>query len=600
MNEVPPEEPGPGPSENGRPAAPSRRLTWGALAVTLAVLVYYAAPLWGRFENTPGTGDGGWTWFMLGVDRTSIVEHHQLPFWNPYYCGGAPHFGSPQSGSLSPFSIFSLLFGVPIGHRISYSVAFVAALLCVRAYARTLGLSDFASIVAGAGYAVCGAFAQHFGGGHWCWIPFAFYPLMLRSLHLVLAGRKDHLVWGALPITFTIFHWPIYPMFYALMLVPIYGLYLGLARLGPTRDWRRLGQAMAASLGMVALGVALGAVRLLPVVAYTSAHPRIVKDRDYTWPWELFEMYGLRHTARVFGHQYVWPEFGNYLGLVGLALVFAGAWVVVRRRRALWPVLAGVVTFCVFQLGNLIPLPWWILRHLPVFNHLRVPSRFTIVAGMFMCVLIGVAVDTWASPALTAWRESSRRARRTAVFVSGLALAFLVDAAQFNRLQWIQNFAGPPRKLDHAAEFHQVPGNASLQYLYPPANQGTLNCFEETPIPISPALRTDLPSQEYLQDASLGSVRRVHWSPNRIDLDVNTTRPTTVIVNQNFGPGWRAQGGTLVSEDGLLAARVPAGRSAVTFSYLPPLLIPGLAISLVAALAAAAYVVVVRRRPLRA
>jgi hypothetical protein len=584
-----------GTSADARPREARRRsplLTWVPLAIALAVLAFHVAPLWGRYQNTPGTGDTGFMWFLIETDRAAILEHHQIPLWNPYYCGGAPHFASPQSGTLSPFTIPELLFGIRVGYRLAYTLGLLSALLCLRAYCRTLGLSPMAATVAGAGYSVCGAFAQHMGGGHWVWIPFAFYPLMLRSLHLALDGRREHIVWGAVPLALTVFHWPIYPMFYALIVLPIYAVFVGLSRVGaaPPRDWRRLRTAVLTALAMVALGLALGAVRLVPVALHTSAHPRITKDRDYTWPWELFEMYGLRHTQRVFGHQYVWPEFGNYLGLIGLALMFAGVWIVVRRRRALWPILAGVVTFCIFQLGNLIPLPWWILRHLPVFNHLRVPSRFTIVAGMFMCVLIGVAVDAWAAPALASWRTASRRARCVAVMVSALVVAFLVDASQFNRLQWEQTFSGPPRTLNRAEVFHQTQGNAGLMYLYPPANQGTLNCFEETPIPISPALRGDLPADEFLQDASLGTVRRMRWSPNRIELDVNATQPTTVVVNQNFGPGWRAEGGTLVSEDGLLAARVPAGHSVVTFSYIPPGMLAGLAVSLGAAIAAAAYV----------
>jgi hypothetical protein len=569
-------------------------LRWVPLALALAVLAYHVAPLWGRYESTPGTGDGGFVWFLLNVDRASIVEHHQLPLWNPYYCGGAPHLASPQSGSLSPFSILALLFGTPIGYRLGYTLGLVSALLCLRAYARFLGLSEVASTVAGAGYAMCGAFAQHMGGGHWVWIPFAFYPLMLRSLHLVLAGRREHVVWGALPLAFTIYHWPIYPMFYAMILLPIFAVFIGLDR--GWRDLRRVARAVLAALSMVALAVFLGALRLIPVVEHTSAHPRVVTDRDFTWPWELLEMYGLRHTARVFGHQYVWPEFGNYLGLVGLALMLAGAWVVVRRRRGLLPILAGVVTFCVFQLGNLVPLPWWLLRHLPVFDHLRVPSRFTIVAGMFMCVLIGVAVDEHAAPALAEWRAAGPRARLLAVLTSALALAFLVDAAEFNRQQWNQTFAGPPRSLPRSPEFHQSPGNAGLMYLYPPANQGSLNCFEETPIPISPALRANLLADEYLREPDAGSVRRVRWSPNRIDLEVDLRRPSTVIVNQNFGPGWRVTGGTILSQDGLLAANVPAGRHEVAFRYLPTSVVVGGVVTAVSALAAAVFVVMVRRR----
>jgi len=225
-----------------------------------------------------------------------------------------------------------------------------------------------------------------------------------------------------------------------------------------------------------------------------------------------------------------------------------------------------------------------------------VPSRFTIVAGMFMCVLIGVAVDTWAAPALAHFREASRRARWIGVGVTVAALAFLVDASQFNRQQWEQNFAGPPRTLARAAEFHNAPGNSAIMYVYPPANQGSLNCFEETPIPISSALRANLASEEYLREPDAGTVRRVHWSPNRIELDVTATRPATVIVNQNWNAGWRVTGGTVVERDGLLAATVPAGHQTLVFRFLPTSVLAGAGVTVFAALGAVTLVIYDRRR----
>jgi hypothetical protein len=474
----------------------------------------------------------------------------------------------------------------------------VAALFCLRAYARTLGLSSLASTVAGAGYAVCGAFAQHMGGGHWVWIPFAFYPLMLRSMHLVMAGRWDHVVWGALPLTLTIFHWPVYPMAYALLLLPIYALFLGLSN-GP-RDLRRLRTALLAGGAQIAVGLAMAAIRLLPVAEHVAAHPRKVKDRDYTWPWELIETYGLRHTARGFGrHQYVFPEFGNYIGLIGLALMLWGAYLVFRRRRSLLPVVAGVVTFVLFQLGNLIPLPWWLVKKLPVYENLRVPSRFTIIVGMFMCVLIGVVVDEWATPVLQRWQALGRRQRRTGVVVLILAFAFLVDAVSFNRYLFEATFGTPAPTEPRAAQFHQAPGNRGRMYVYPRANQGSLSCFEETPVPISPNLRANLPADEYLDQPDAGTVQRVSWSPNRIALDVNLKRPATVLVNQNFGPGWRVSGGSLIEAGGLLAVRVEQGRHQVVFRYLPRSVIAGGVISVLSALLAGAFVIVMRRRRAR-
>jgi hypothetical protein len=579
-----------------RPSTPSgspsaRRLL--PLGVALAILGYHVAPLWREITSWARGFDVRYYWFVIEVDRTTISEYGQFPLWNPYYCGGAPQLANPQTGTLSPLTLLILMFGTPLGFRLGYTVGLVAALFALRAYARTLGLDDLGSTVAGAGYAVCGAFAHHLGGGHWGWLGFALYPCILRSLHLALEGRREHLVWGAAALLVIIFHWPIYPMAYAFVTVGAYAVSLGLAR--TAGGGRRLGRAVGTAGAMLVLALALGAVRLLPIAAHVSGHPRKVTDWDFTRPWDLLETYAVRHAERAFpGHQYVFPEYANYFGFVGVALILAGAVIVLRHRRALGPVLASAVLFVLFQLGHIPALPWWLLHKLPVYENLRVPSRFTIVAGLFMCVLIGVAVDRWTAGWTARDGALSARQRWAGALTVVLALAYLVDASSWNRLRWAETIGTAPPADKRAAQFHQAAGDRWMMMTYPRANRGSLACFEETPLDISPRLRANLPADEYLADPSAGQVRRLSWSPNRIVLDVDTKRPATLLVNQNYDPGWRAEGGEIASDGGLLAARVPAGRRTVTFRYLPRSFVIGAAVSLAMAVAAALFVIMTR------
>ena len=48
---------------------------------------------------------------------------------------------------------------------------------------------------------------------------------------------------------------------------------------------------------------------------------------------------------------------------------------------------------------------------------------------------------------------------------------------------------------------------------------GSIGCFEEQPFFTSAALRGDLAQEEYLDDPSAGTVRRVDWSHCSYDLD---------------------------------------------------------------------------------
>ena len=62
-------------------------------------------------------------------------------------------------------------------------------------------------------------------------------------------------------------------------------------------------------------------------------------------------------------------------------------------------------------------------------------------------------------------------------------------------------------------------------------------------------------------------MKRLEWTPNRINLEVDAKEPTTVLVNQNWAREWRASVGTVRSEEQLLAVDVPAGKNVVVLEY---------------------------------
>src|SRR5256885_962806 len=45
------------------------------------------------------------------VATMSVTRFHELPLWDPYYCGGLYGLGAPQSRFASPAFLASLLFG---------------------------------------------------------------------------------------------------------------------------------------------------------------------------------------------------------------------------------------------------------------------------------------------------------------------------------------------------------------------------------------------------------------------------------------------------------------------------------------------------------
>ncbi|HSZ81366.1 MAG TPA: hypothetical protein VLA14_03740, partial [Polyangia bacterium] len=440
---------------DARPSRGARPADVAAGFVALAALAFVVSPLWRDVTSWAGSIDARASWFLLEVDRVSLALHHELPLWNPYACAGLPQLASPQTSTLSPLTALVVLFGTPLGYRLGVTLGLLTALLTLRAWARTLGLSRAASTLAGAGFAACGAFALHLGEGQWAWLAFALHPLLLRSLTLALAGRRAHLAWGALAFALVVFQSPTDPTRLAVVVVALYAIFLGLWGPGATPGARlvSVARAVGAAAVMLALGAALAAVRLLPLRALLAAHPRSVADRDFTSPAELATIYAARYADRALGrHVHAFPDLGNYFGWAGLALALAGLVFVLARRRALAPVAAGAVACVLLQMGGGPPLPWGLLKLMPATGAFDAPARFTILAGMFLCVLVGVAVDAWATAALErgggGTPATDRSARAPARLALGLAVlvlagAYLVDATSWNREAFASTLGAP-------------------------------------------------------------------------------------------------------------------------------------------------------------
>jgi len=542
----------------------------------LGLLVYFVAPLWRDLHTWGGTFDWGYFFFLAEVDRKTVVEFAQFPLWNPYYCGGAVHLSNPQTYTLSPLQLFVFAFGTPIGIRLMLTATPFLALAGTRLWARRLGLSEGAAWVAGTSMALSGTQAQHLGGGHVGWVGFALVPWVLWAFHASLDGDRRMVIVGGAFLAWIFFHWGAYQYPYTCVALGVYGLLLGLIR-------RQIGASLGVGLGMAFVSLGLVAVRLLPLVAFISQHPRSVRDVDRLSLSDLWEIYAVRHEARRFGHHgWAWPEYGNYYGVLGVGLVAVGLFFALRRRRGAWvPLVLCALLFVAFQMGNWPFLPWSWLRQLPVFENLRVPSRFTALVSVFVAPLLGLAAQ-----------RLSTLGPRPKLAAFGAVLVFFVhgvDVAEFNRRQWLQTFGTPPPRDPPSPDFHNVSGDHRRMYAYPRVNRGSIDCFEESPLPRSKRLQAEAAQEEYSIPADAGAVRRVEWTPNAILLDVSLTRSATIAVNQNWAPGWRSDHGDPISHEGLLALPMPPGDARVRFVYRPPYFWLGVILSLLTAVAAAGW-----------
>lgn len=552
------------------------RLSFFLILITVAVSPMFSAPRHGGYTLD-------WLFFQLfdEIARQTILEYHQFPLWNPYFCGGTTLIGNPQTTFLVPTFPLILIFGTTFGERLSNIPVLLVGCEGMWRLLRHLGI--------GRSGALLGAFAFPFFGRTWGWINNGQHGLPGFALSgWVLYGylrgltRPLYLALGA-----AFFAWQV--SYRGIETTPEIALGLFVWALFEARraylEKRTLRATLwpigaGAILGILALGFA--GLRMIPVLELITSHPRVINEtRSLNLSQAFVELYALPPGTKGFsapGYAYIgWATY----------LLFAGS-VLFAKTRARAAIPLCVTLFFMLltsgMQGVFSPLVW--LHRLPLLRSLRNPTLWSCAVAFFMVLAAAYALDE-----LGLFLRSFHRSRIVRflalllppVIALGVGIDMLrigYDHLHGHSFPW--NWNTPPRVHQ---DFRQTRGNYFEFPLWPYIDRGTLACYDETPFPASPALRPDLPAEEYLADPSAGTVVRRAWTPNRIELTVTLLRPATVLVNQNYAPGWRASVGKVHPQDGLLAVDLPAGTHALSLRMWPPLCTVGLFAMLLALLA---------------
>lgn len=568
-----------------------RGTTLAVVAATLASLAYWAPAL--LAAGATGLGDWQMVHHNWEVGWVAITRHGEWPLWDPYHCGGVTMLGNPESQHFSPWFLLAFLLG-PTGGIKAMLVAHTAlGVLGMRAYARAvLGFSAPAAWLAAIAWAFSGFFAWHGAGGHGTFLAFDYLPWLLLAWRRALVDVRNA-VTVALLLALTVAEGGTYPL-------PYMGLALALEALLLLRRPETRRATLRAALVVSALFPLVSAVRLLPILEALRRFPRTMASIDRLSPGDVVAALTERtHEWRWPGHEFVWPEYGAFLGWTVLALATVSPFLLRStlrtRRRAVLTHAVLAALFLALILGNGPLRPWPLLHALPVFDALRVPSRFFGVATFYVAILAGFTLDALASRGVP--RSGVRRAAMVFAWLVTLGAAF--DIALVTR-PIVDRWKAPAIVDELAADaFHLVPvADYNARYArLPRQNLGTTGCYEG-------AMRWTVAPGLWLGDVpqaratTPGEVLASHRTPSLLLADVGSPTPTRVVWNSNFDPGWQSSIGTVVDDAGRVAVDLPAGRHRVEMRYRPALLAPSLVLSAAGVLGALLIAVSARVRRL--
>lgn len=523
------------------------------------------------------------------VARESVLRWHEVPLWDPYYCGGMYVLGTPQSRFVSPTFFLTLLFGEARAESLSIFAMIVVGLEGTFRYARARRATALGAMLAAPVFALSGLFAVSSSLGWVGFYSFELLPWIALGTRRALAGERMGVAILAFAVAFCIGFGGTYAAPIACLWCAFeVATHLVVRLRSPKRLFAGLGMAVAGA--MLALG--LSAVRLLPIAETLSAAHRIIGGAPGTTWGDLALML-------------FWPTAGDnkqgafYVGVPVIPAVLMG---MARWRRNTGAIVAAVL--CVWLAAGYRAQPslFAALRHLPVFATLRYPERFLAPFALALALLAAGGVSVvQALPRTHGVRHAPHWVTAAYVALAVGAVSLVCDLPPLASQHWARDSgrstASPPIEAEAAQPFRQARGNRWALDYYEPLHRGSLSCWDAYPVPQSPLLRGDLAAEESLRDPAAGVVAERSWSPNAIDLTVRLVRPATVVVNQNWHPGWRTNVGEIKSDRGLLTVAVPAGDNLLSLRFVPRSATMGGLVSLVAMAGLVLFWLHARRAP---
>lgn len=556
--------------------ATAARLPW-RLAVFAAVAVCASWPLLSMAPALNEFRDAHVLAHYETAARESLLRWHQMPLWDPWYCGGMYLLGTPQARFVSPTFLITLLFGERRAEAVTVFAMIVAGLEGAYRYARSRGATGFGALLAAPIFALSGVFAVSPGLGWIGFFSFALLPWIALGVRRAL--RRDL---GGVVVASGAMAWCVgMGGTYSAPIAAVWCVF-ELVELLVKRVRRGRGAQVFVGLSLVAaaaiLAAGLAAVRLWPVADTLADAPRVIAGTAGNSLGKLLGMLFLGPHEKTENGTY-------YLGALVTPAVLLG----LGRRKSLPMVICGAL--CVWLAGgyDIRPSLFGLLRELPVYSSLRYPERFLVPFALAASVLAARGISgAEAFVRARRRRAKGRPGRVRQAFLAIAALALVVNVGPMVRQHVVHDddrpLSSPPDESE-PRPFHQARGNRWGLAYYEPMQRGSLSCWEAYPVPQSPMLRGDLEHEEWLDDPAAGTLVERAWTPDRIDLDTDLARPATVLVNQNWHSGWRASAGEVGSLHGLLTVAMPAGRNALTLRFAPKSATGGELTSLVALLA---------------
>ena len=346
------------------------RKEWALLWI--GSILFAAAFSWPLFEHMGvSTLYADWNQALAeawGV-RHSIVDLHRFPMTMDWPCANFPLFAHPQSRILSPMILLHLVFGLIVGMHLEIIAHTAVGFTGAYFLARSCGLSKAGATACGLSFAGSTWYPLHLSVGHEMFECFVYVPWILAFVY------RGSFWLGGIFIALLVYEGGVvYPLPYTLLtliiMIPL---------------WRRYESGI--------LAIATGLLWSMPklVLMFGQFRPRFTAEDTNSLGTVICALFSRQSIDS--GIAYPWVEYGAYISFVMATLALIG---IAGDLRRCWPWLVLTLILILLSLGN--PGPWMYLHKMPLWEQMRMPARFLILATLSIGMLAGYGIDKLNSP----------------------------------------------------------------------------------------------------------------------------------------------------------------------------------------------------------
>jgi putative flippase GtrA len=530
--------------------------------LTLPIIIFNLNLLLSGNKIIPGDPD--YSFQLYEAFRRSVLEFHQFPMWNPWIAGGIPLFANVQFGLVSIQAPFALLFGAIIGMKISIVVYEIVGYFGFQKLFREafntkpLRATLLAYIPIFGGY-----FSYRVVAGHFTFLLLAFFPWL--ALSYINRSKRWGWLWFGLIYSFMVWSSPHYTTIMSAVVIALWFAYETIGYLSQTvraNNWDAFSKRIKQdSIFFFKAGITIAvltAYRMYFVLNFIRSFPRPESPTNEPYTGVITGLHAIwginQYTdpARL-PSGYGWTEASAYIGIGTLICIIivlsVCAFELINKRKAPFSyslvLLVGlVISFFILGMGNFASYsPYHLLSALPVFNNMRVATRWLVWASLFILFIIAAF--------------NNNRFKKTINIVLLLTVVELfVTGSRFVGSAYFLNIQ---HYRSSTAVFQQ-----EFHYRIPrPVYAHDTSFLEEYPYDENLVETTENNLGQVIAGDSLVDTRQpnstwrcgqnegncpfissnakvMYWSPNKII--INRLAPGSINIDINPGRGWRVNG----------------------------------------------------------